>query len=214
MTVADDSPSAVGPRPVAGLILAAGAGRRFGEPKALVALHDELFIERAVRVAVEGGCGPVVVVLGSAATEVIDGADLGTATVTVAEDWAQGLSASLQAGLAKLAATDAAAVVVTLVDQPWIGPESVVRLRDAWAAGAVAAVATYDGKARNPVILDRSVWADVSRSATGDTGARAWLRANPEQVVAVGCDGTGDPADVDTPADLTGHHRPDDGGQA
>jgi CTP:molybdopterin cytidylyltransferase MocA len=77
-------------------------------------------------------------------------------------------------------------------------------LRVVAEGGASAAVATYDGQPRNPVLLARSIWPAVSASAVGDIGARAWLRANPDQVVAVDCDGTGDPRDVDVPGDLPG----------
>ena len=95
----------------------------------------------------------------------------------------------------------AGAAVVALVDQPRIGASAVRRHIDAWHAGAVAAVATYDGQPRNPVLLDRSVWPEVAALADGDVGARGWLRAHRERVTAVVCDGTGDPTDVDTRAD-------------
>jgi CTP:molybdopterin cytidylyltransferase MocA len=190
---------------VAGLVLAAGAGTRFGAPKALAELDGELFVDRAVRLLRAGNCEPVVVVLGAAAEEVIARARLAGVHVVVAPDWADGMSASLRAGLDAAAATPATAVVVALVDQPWIGAGSIERLRQAWESGAVAAVATYDGKPRNPVLLDRSVWAAVASAATGDVGARDWLRANPDQVERVNCDGTGDPADVDVATDLADH---------
>jgi CTP:molybdopterin cytidylyltransferase MocA len=112
------------------------------------------------------------------------------------------MAASLRAGLRHVADTDASAAVVALVDQPWIGAAAVDRLRAAWESGACAAVATYDGEHRNPVLLDRAVWAEVVASIGGEVGARRWLRENSEQVTLVACDGTGDPRDVDTPADL------------
>jgi nicotine blue oxidoreductase len=181
---------------VAGLLLAAGAGRRFGGPKALVELGGERLVDRGVRLLREGGCDPVVVVLGAAPDLVVPGA-----LTVVAADWAEGMGASLRAGLAALAATPAQACVVALVDQPRVGAEAVRRLT---AAGPVeAAVATYDGAPRNPVLLSRPVWAEVAAAAAGDTGARGWLRAHPDRVTTVPCDGTGSPADVDTPADLT-----------
>jgi nicotine blue oxidoreductase len=187
---------------VTGLVLAAGAGRRFGGPKALVAFDGDLLVERAVRMLSNGGCDKVVVVLGASADEVVGRARLDGAYLAIAQEWEQGQGASLNAGLDAVAATDADAVVIALVDQPWVGAEAVGRLRRAAEAGAVAAVATYDGESRNPVLLTRPIWKAVAASAVGDVGARAWLRANPEQVVAVACDGTGDPRDVDVPADL------------
>jgi CTP:molybdopterin cytidylyltransferase MocA len=187
---------------VAGLVLAAGAGRRLGQPKAMVSLHGELLVERAVRTAVASGCDPVLVVLGSHADEVVAGSDLGTARTVLAENWSEGMGASLRSGLEAAAAVGCEAVAVILVDQPLVSAEALRRLGDAWRAGAVAAVATYDGKPRNPVVLDHRIWAEVAAAAVGDVGARGWLRSHPEQVVEVACDGSGDPIDIDTPNDL------------
>ena len=187
---------------ITGLVLAAGAGRRLGQPKALVELDGALLVDRAVQLLTEGGCDEVFVVLGAAAQDVLARAQLTAGRTVIAERWEDGQGASLGAGLAAVASSDADAVIVALVDQPWIGPEAVRRLRDAGEAGAATAVATYDGEPRNPVLLARPVWEAVGVSAVGDIGARAWLRANPEHVVAVACDGTGDPRDIDLPSDL------------
>ncbi len=112
------------------------------------------------------------------------------------------MGASLRSGLAALTSTPHDACVVALVDQPLVGASAVTRLRAAAARGALAAVATYAGAPRNPVLLARPVWADVAATAEGDAGARTWLRDHPELVEQVPCDGTGSPYDVDTPADL------------
>ncbi len=175
---------------VAGLLLAAGSGTRLGTPKALVELHGQTLVDRGIAMLREGGCDPVLVVLGAVVMPV-EGAQ-----VVVAQDWDQGMSASLRAGLAAL---DSDACVVALVDQPLVGAEAVRRLV-ALAGTAEAAVATYDGKPRNPVLLSRSIWTELSLS--GDTGARGWLRDNPTRVTLVPCDDTGSPFDIDDPADL------------
>jgi CTP:molybdopterin cytidylyltransferase MocA len=185
--------------PVAGLLLAAGAGRRMGGPKALVELAGEPLLRRAVRLLRDGGCADVLVVVGAEPDAVAALAEAEGCRWVRADDWGSGMGASLRAGLAALEAEPHGACVVALVDQPLLGAEAVRRLR---AADAPAAVATYDGAPRNPVLLRREVWAEVAASATGDAGARAWLRANPERVQRVPCDGTGSPYDVDTPADL------------
>lgn len=176
---------------VAGLLLAAGSGSRLGTPKASVELDGTSLVDRGVALLREGGCDPVVVVLGAVVVPV-EGAQ-----VVVAEHWAQGMSASLRAGLAAL---DADACVVALVDQPLVGAEAVRRLV-ALAGTAEAAVATYGGEPRNPVLLRRSVWPELE-GLTGDAGARGWLRAHPSRVTAVPCDDTGSPFDIDSPADL------------
>lgn len=183
----------------AGLVLAAGAGTRLGQPKALVRLAGETLLDRAVRVLESGGCKPVVTVVGAAAEEV----RVAAPRVSLVENphWSTGMASSLRVGLETLGA-EIPAVVVALVDQPHVGPDVVAALVAAWRSGAAAAVASYGGRPRNPVLLDRSVWDDVVASVTGDAGARDWLRAHPETVTLVNCDHLGHHRDIDTPADL------------
>lgn len=185
---------------VAGLLLAAGAGRRMGGPKALLELDGEPLVVRGIRLLTDAGCSPVVVVVGAGADDVRPLCK-GAAQIVQAADWSTGMGASLRAGIAALDA-DVGACVVALVDQPLVSARAVQLLCAAHARGAVAAVATYAGKARNPVLLDRRTWAGVTASATGDEGARSWLRNHPDLVVQVDCTGAGSPDDLDTPADL------------
>jgi nicotine blue oxidoreductase len=186
----------------AGLVLAAGAGTRFGGPKALVRLDDETLVERAVRTLRAGGCDPVVVVLGARAADVRGAADLEDAVVVENPAWATGLASSLRCGLEAVARLPAPAVVVALVDQPGIRPAAVERLVARWREGADAVIATYRDEPRNPVLLDAGVWSEVAARAKADTGARAWLREHPDRVVAVPCDDVADADDIDTPNDL------------
>ncbi len=92
--------------------------------------------------------------------------------------------------------------MIALADQPMVGAESVRRLIAAHAAGATVVVAAYDGRPRNPVLIDRTHWAEVLATTTGDAGARPFLRAHPDLVTAVECGDTGRPDDIDTPEDL------------
>ncbi|MFI6305098.1 NTP transferase domain-containing protein [Amycolatopsis thailandensis] len=186
---------------VAGLLLAAGAGRRFGGPKALAVLDGEPFAIRALRVLADAGCAPVRVVLGAAADEVR--ALLPEPGIAVvAEGWESGMGASLRAGLRALEATDAKAAVVLLVDLPGVGAEVVRRV----AAGAdenTVARAAYDGVPGHPVVLGRRWWPEIVAGASGDKGARDWLKGRPDlRLVACGDLGTGQ--DVDRPEDLPG----------
>jgi CTP:molybdopterin cytidylyltransferase MocA len=203
-----------GPAVVAGVVLAAGAGTRFGGPKALVRLDGERLVDRAVATLRRGGCAPVVVVQGAAVLDDVD------ATVLDNPDWATGMGSSLRVALRHLAAdaagsaaaapaaapvtTPVTAAVVLLVDTPWVGDAAVARLVAAAADGCAAAQATYDAEPGHPVLLARRTWDDVASTAAGDRGARAWLHAHRELVRDVPCDGTGDPRDVDVPADLAG----------
>ncbi|MBB4915867.1 nucleotidyltransferase family protein [Streptosporangium saharense] len=184
----------------AGLLLAAGGGSRLGEPKALVELDGERLVDRGVRLLREGGCHPVIVVLGAADAQVRG------AVVVHNPDWRTGMGSSLRVGLAALPG-DAERVVIALADQPSVRPEAVLRLVEAARGGASVAVATYAGRRRNPVLVAREHFAEAAALAVGDVGARAFLRARPELVVEVPCDDVGDPADIDTPADLEAWRR-------
>jgi CTP:molybdopterin cytidylyltransferase MocA len=181
---------------VGGLVLAAGEGRRLGRAKALIELDGERLVDRAVRALRVGGCGVVTVVLGAAVVDVPD-ADL----IVVNERWPDGMGSSLRAGLAAQP-PGVDAVVVTLVDQPGIGPAAVRRFVAAYDGGATVAVATYGGQRRNPVLLASGHWDEVSRLAQGDVGARPFLASHPDLVVELPCDDVADPADIDTAEDL------------
>ena len=181
---------------VAGVLLAAGEGSRFGRPKALVELNGQTLAERGVNLLRAGGAHPILVVTGAAPVE-LDG----TQSVYNPE-WRTGMGSSLRAALQALSDTDVGAVVVALADQPLVGAEAVARLIAAYRDGASVAVAAYHGQPRNPVLLAREHWAEVIAMATGDQGARTFLRTRPDLVTLVECGDTGRPDDIDTPADL------------
>jgi CTP:molybdopterin cytidylyltransferase MocA len=184
---------------VAGVVLAAGQGSRFGGPKALAELDGERLVDRAARLLRVGGCDPVVVVLGAAVVDV-PGAD----AVVVNQDWSTGMGSSLRAVLADPVLDGCSAVAVVLVDQPGIRAEAVRRLVAAHLGGAQLAVAVYDEGAGHPVLLGREHWAGVAELAEKDAGARRYLSAHPDRVVQVDCTGRGDARDADTPDQLTG----------
>lgn len=181
---------------VAGVLLAAGEGSRLGQPKALVRLGGQTLAERGVALLRAGGADPVLVVAGAARVE------LDHVRTVDNPEWRTGMGSSLRAALRALAGTDAGAAVIALADQPLISPEAVARLIAAYRAGATVAVAAYEGQPRNPVLVAREHWAEVIATATGDQGARAFLRAHPDLATSVECGDTGRPDDIDTPADL------------
>ena len=160
---------------VHGLLLAAGSGSRMGKPKALV----DGWLSRSVDTLQAGGCHEVTVVLGAGAPEA--SALLAEAGIVVhevvARDWAEGMGASLRAGLASLP-PDADAALVTLVDLPDV-VRRVLAPADTDAPDAqTLRRATYDGTPGHPVLLGRAHWAGVADSAAGDRGARDNLAAH------------------------------------
>jgi CTP:molybdopterin cytidylyltransferase MocA len=195
---------------VAGILLAAGNGSRLGQPKATVELGGSTLAERGVALLRNGGAAPVIVVTGAVPVE------LPGVRAVHNPDWRTGMGSSLVAGLRALADTGTetdtdtdteteagpGAAVIALADQPLVGPEAVRRLIAAYERGAAVAVAAYAGKPRNPVLIARAHWPAVIELATGDAGARPFLRARPDLVTLVECGDTGTPDDVDTPADL------------
>lgn len=183
---------------VAGILLAAGEGSRFGRPKALVEFSGQTLAERGVALLRAGGADPILVVVGAAHVQLA-----GTRTIDNPA-WRTGMGSSLRAGLQALidGAPDVGAAVVALADQPLVGPQAVARLIAAYRGGSAVAVAAYDGRPRNPVLLARKHWPEVIATATGDQGARAFLRTRPGLVTLVECGDTGRPDDIDTPADL------------
>ncbi len=179
---------------VAAVVLAAGGGSRFSGPthKLLAELDGRPVVAHALASALAAGLDEVIVVDGA-----VDLSDLLPAGVRRVHnaDWAAGQAGSLLAAIEVAEAGGHDAVVVGLGDQPRV---PAAAWRAVAASGSPIAVATYGGRRRNPVRLGRSVWPLLAR--TGDEGARAVMRARPELVEEVACDG--DPLDVDTAEDL------------
>jgi CTP:molybdopterin cytidylyltransferase MocA len=182
---------------VGGIILAAGEGRRFGGPKQLAMLHGRPLIEHALRAMLSvPDISPVVLVLGAHADRIRAEADLRGADVVVCDNWADGQSASLQAGVAALG--DVEAAVITLADQPFISPEVIAGVLDQ-RGRHLAVRATYDSRPGHPVLLERRLLDHVSE-LDGDIGARKLL-VGPH-VWPWECGRLCDPIDIDTPERL------------
>jgi len=177
-------------QPAAGIVLAAGAGTRYGMPKVLA--HEGEWLRAAVKALNVGGCDEVLVVLGAAIVDVP-----APARAVVARDWADGLSASLRAGILAAAAGSAECVVLLTVDTPDIGADVVRRvLAAAGTSASGLARAHYGRRPGHPVVVARRHWADLLERLHGDDGARPFLRARSD-VVAVDCADLATGADID-----------------
>lgn len=161
-----------------GVLLAAGAGTRYGSPKVLA--DEGRWLDIAVHALLEGGCEKVIVVIGAADSAMPDGA-----IAVHAHDWHVGMSASLKAGLS--AAEGFSYAVVHVVDTPDVGPEVVREVLDAARVSpSHLARAVFDGTPGHPVVFGREHWGEVIATSSGDAGARAFLRSRFD-VVAVEC---------------------------
>jgi CTP:molybdopterin cytidylyltransferase MocA len=170
---------------VGAVVLAAGAGSRFGGPK------QRLLLPAVLSALAKSSLDDVVVVAGAHALEV-------DARVVECAEWERGPGASLRCGLAALPA-EADAAVVVLADGPDLKPEAVDRVVAAWREGAGDVVAaSYGGDRGHPVVLDRAVWDELP-----DEGAKAF------DPVLVACDDLGPPGDVDFADEVPGRLQPE-----
>lgn len=177
------------------MVLAAGAGRRYGMPKALVSHQGQLLVRRAA--AVLESLSRVVVVVGAAASEVRAAAP--ELTYVDNPDWDTGMGSSFRVGLAAAAGADAA--LVTLVDMPGVTRTAVDRIAS-FAAPDVLVMGGYGGRRGHPVLLGHEHWAGASAAAVGDRGARDYLRTRDVRVVDVS--DVADDTDLDVPLEA-GH---------
>jgi nicotine blue oxidoreductase len=190
---------------VAGLVLAAGGGRRLGgRPKALLEHRGRPLVEYAVGVLHAAGCTRVHVVLGARADAVRERARLDGCVLVDNPEWEHGMGSSLRAGLDSLTGTGARAALVSLVDQPGIGPRAVARVLAGYQDDTSLVSAAYDGVRGHPVLFGAAHWAGVAASATGDRGARAYLKEHEAAITLVECGDVAEPYDIDTEDDL-GH---------
>jgi CTP:molybdopterin cytidylyltransferase MocA len=175
---------------VAGVVLAAGAGNRYGMPKVLA--DEGRWLRAAVTALRDAGCDEVVVVLGAAIVDVP-----APARAVVASDWADGISASLRAGMAAIESGPAEYVALTTVDTPDISAAVVRRvLASARTSASGLARAGYGQRPGHPVVAARRHWNELVERAAGDQGGRAFLQGRSD-VTWVDCADLATGADID-----------------
>jgi molybdenum cofactor cytidylyltransferase len=185
---------------VSGLVLAAGASRRFGRPKQLLAWRDTTLVGWVVREACSARLTrEVVIVLGGAASEAQAQIDFGRARVVVAADAREGCAASYRAGIAALDPR-AKAVAVMLGDQPGVDGTIVDQVVQAWIGRPVPVLAaSYRGRIGHPMVFDRELFPALA-ALSGDKAAWKFIEARPDGVPLVELS-RDYPPDVNTPDD-------------
>jgi molybdenum cofactor cytidylyltransferase len=186
-------------RDFAVLILAAGAGRRLGRPKALVRLGGQTLAERSVRVA--GALRPcwIGVVVGARAAQIASALRREAVALVRARRWREGIAASLRAGF-RAVPPRARRVLVFAVDQWALRPADLARLLAVHSRGPVASA--YAGTRGIPVVFPR-IWRRKVATLRGDRGARALLEAMRAPAVPLAAAAK----DLDTPAELRALRR-------
>lgn len=178
---------------VAAVVLAAGASRRFGEPKQLVRLGSETLLERAVREAREAGCSPVIVVLGADYVQVLTGCSLGDVVTVINDKWEEGMGSSIRLGVRACQNVfgEAEGLVVMTCDQPAVTAGHLTRL----IADRELKASRYAGRTGVPAYFPKEQF-DTLSALSGDAGAREILRG------ARYIDLPGGELDVDTAEEL------------
>lgn len=192
---------------VHGILLAAGAGRRSGGPKALRRDSSNLpWVVATARAMTVAGCSPVVVTTGCEHEQVRDQLAGEKAVITYVSDWETGIAASLRAGLREVMRSGAPAALIHLVDLPRVGPAAIRRVL---TTGPITPDslrrACYDGTPGHPVLIGSAHYHEVIAATTGDTGAGRYLSG--AGVTLIPCEDVADGADADYRADATrGRH--------
>lgn len=204
ITPAPDTDATAPTDRILGVLLAAGAGRRAGGPKALrVAADGTSWLRRSIAVLHDGGCAAVIVVLGCQAARARDVlakstlAEDSMITVVEASNWEQGMGNSLRSGLLAARSASWRAVLVHLVDLPDVTAEVVRRLiRQAPPGTASLARVTYGGRPGHPVLIGRDHLESIMASLTGDSGAKGYLARHSAHSVECGDLATGHDRDT------------------
>jgi len=182
-----------------GILLAAGAARRFGGAKLSAALDDGTPVGVAACRAMHAALGRVVAVVRPGDDDLASALAAAGATIVHCARAEDGMGASLACGVA--ATADAEGWVVALADMPWIAPATIRSVADAIAAGASIAAPVHRGERGHPVGFSPA-HRDALMTLSGDEGARAIVAAAGVELVRVDVDDPGVLRDVDTPGDL------------
>lgn len=184
---------------VAAVVLAAGAGTRFGGRKLLAPLDGMPLVQHVIDAANASSLSPVIVVTGFEGGQLLDAVTLGRAVTVANPDYESGQASSLIAGIRALDLADAA--VVLLADQPRV----TAALLEALVAcqretGSAAVMSSWSGRRSPPTLLHRDLWPAVL-ALTGDIGAREVLAGRDDVAVVQVSEDLGALDDVDTPED-------------
>ena len=171
--------------PVAGILLAAGTSSRMGSNKLLFELQGETLLRRSARQALAGGLSPLLVVLGHQADRARRELDGLPCVATVNPDFEQGITSSLQAGVAALPAGCRAAMVL-LADMPYVTAAMIAGLVARYrATGAPLVISDYEGVNAPPMLYDRALFDELQTMTGGGCGRQVVKRHRAEaEVVA------------------------------
>src|SRR5690349_8896997 len=188
---------------ITGLILAAGESSRMGRDKALLPYGGSTFLEHIVETLHGAGIERVTVVLGHHASEIQSGVNLHGTHVVVNQNYRQGQTSSLQAGLRSCDPEIVQAVMLCLVDHPLVSVEVVRQLIHGFEKSHCALVIpTHRGQRGHPVLISRELFAEILELGPSE-GANTVTRKYREFTNFVEVSDAGILIDVDDPLTLS-----------
>src|SRR5215510_6115321 len=186
---------------ISALVLAAGSSQRMGQPKQLLPLGETTLLGHVLTTVRQANVDEIVLVLGFAAEEIQRQIATAGLRVVINPEYQRGMGTSLRTALSA-ASLKADGALVILADQPFVQPATLSRMIEYHRSHRPQIVIPmYKGFRGNPVLLDRSVFAEL-KNLNGDVGCRAIFGSHAEQIRKVAVDDPGILLDVDTPDDL------------
>lgn len=185
---------------IAGVILSAGESSRMGQPKALLPIGGQTFIEKIVGALREAGLENIIVILGHDAEAMRQKIAHLPVTILVNPDYRKGQLSSLRVAIRHLLANDSCSgLLVHLVDHPYIDAPLVNLLIQRFEdSGKLIAVPRFHGKRGHPVIFARSLFDELLK-APEDQGAKAVVNAHRDETLEIETEDAGITLDIDTP---------------
>ena len=185
---------------IAAVVLSAGASSRMGEPKALLPIEGQTFIEKIIATLKQTSVGKFIVVLGHHAEELRRRIEPLGVEILINPDYRLGQLSSLQVAVRYLEkATDCDAMLVHLVDHPYIDGKLVALMIERfYQSGKLIIVPCHKGIRGHPVIMSRQLFGELL-NAPVDQGAKAVVHAHRDQTLEIDTEYVGITVDVDTP---------------
>jgi len=185
---------------IAAIVLAAGLSTRMGRPKLTLPIAEKTVLERVLDAFRSSKVDEIVVVLGADAAQIRRSVKFGDERVVINPDYRRGMSGSLKTGLGAVE-KQADAVIIALGDQPLLAPRTIDGMVDEYLASrAPVVVPVYRGRRGNPVLFDRSLFAQIMR-IEGDRGAKSVVNGNEAGLRELRVEDRGTLMDIDTPSD-------------